>query len=778
MTIENEVEVLPILPLRENYIYPGVVMPVIVGSSESLAAIEEAVEHHQGNIICLMQRNLSQKSYPTEKELYPYGFVCRVTQLIKMPDKKIRVLLRGQTKVFVDDIYNDSNHLKGCGLIIREQIKNQIEAEVLTEKLKNEFTMYFSMSRLGKSEHLDRFHQLVDPFEVLYFICMTLDIANIVKQSIIAEDNFTKKAKKLLKKIGEKLEYLDLQRSIDNEVFGKINKMQREHFLSEQIKAIHRELGVSSDPQSEAIELREKFDKLNISSEARKKVDEELRKLTRIPSHSPEYFVVYNYLTSVAELPWDAPKMEHIDINTAEAILEADHYGLEKIKDRILEYLAVMQFNTSSRAQILCFVGPPGVGKTSLGKSIARAMGREFVRLSVGGVTDEAEIRGHRKTYIGAMPGIIMQSLKKTGTINTLIMIDEIDKLCSDFRGDPSSALLEVLDPEQNFAFRDHYFEFGYDLSNVFFITTANTMQTIPAPLADRMEVINLSSYTLHEKVHIANKFLIPKKIKEFNIEKRLKINISDKIINSIITDYTSEAGVRELERNINAIFRKSIKKFLKKEIKKTITIDLNILRDFLGVERTTAMEIPEKSLVGVAYGLAWTSVGGDIIPVEVTKFPGDGKFQITGNIGKVMDESFKAALSLVQSNQKKWGIKPDILKKFDFHVHIPEGAVPKDGPSAGLVLTVALVSALNGKPVDRSYTMTGEITLTGRILPIGGLTEKIVAAQRYGFKNVILPIANKQKLTEVKPEAKEGLNFIFVDNVDSVIACLGFSVK
>jgi ATP-dependent Lon protease len=776
MNFEEEVKDLPILPLKENYIYPGVVLPVIVGSSQSLTAIEKAVENHQGNIICLMQRNINLKSYPTTNDLYTDGFVCKVTQLIKMPDKKIRVLLRGQSKVSVEDMYIHNDHLAGMGITIKEQIKNKLEAEVLTERLKSEFSMYFSLSRIGKPEHLDRFHQLVDPFEVLYFVCMTLDLTNAFKQSIIAENNFTKKAKKLLKKIGEKLEYLDLQRSIDNEVFGKINKMQREHFLSEQLKAIHRELGVNSDPQSESMQFREKFDQLNLSAEARKKVDEELKKLTRISTHSPEYFVVYNYLTAVLELPWDAPSTDPIDINVAEGILDADHFGLEKIKNRILEYLAVMQFNVNSKAQILCFVGPPGVGKTSLGKSIARALGREFVRLSVGGVTDEAEIRGHRKTYIGAMPGIIMQSLKKTKTINTLIMIDEIDKLCSDFRGDPSSALLEVLDPEQNFAFRDHFLEFGFDLSNVFFITTANTMQTIPAPLADRMEVINLSSYTLHEKIHITNKFLIPKKISEFNTEKRLKINISDKIVSNVITNYTSEAGVRELERHINAIFRKSIKKYLKSEIKKSVSIDDKLLKEFLGVERASAMEIPKTSLVGVAYGLAWTPFGGEIIPVEVTKFPGEGKFELTGNIGKVMEESFKAALSLVRSNQQKWKIKPETLKKYDFHVHIPEGAVPKDGPSAGLVLTVALVSALNGKPVDRSYTMTGEITLTGRILPIGGLTEKIIAAQRYGFKNVIIPAGNEKKLVEVKPEAKEGLNFIFADNIESVMKCIGFT--
>jgi len=470
------------------------------------------------------------------------------------------------------------------------------------------------------------------------------------------------------------------------------------------------------------------------------------------------------------DLPWKVPKIKSINIDKAEEILNNDHYGLEKIKDRILEFLAVMQFNEATKAQILCFVGPPGVGKTSLGKSIAKALGREFIRLSVGGVTDESEIRGHRKTYIGAMPGIIIQSLKKAGSINTVIMIDEIDKLGHDYKGDPSSALLEVLDPEQNYAFRDHYLDFGFDLSKVFFIATANNLATIPSALRDRMEIIKLTSYTEHEKSYICKDFIIPKKIKEFATDKKLEINIPDTSIKRIIRNYTAEAGVRELERHINAIFRKTIKRHLKKDVKNSIVVDDKLLKDYLGVEMFSDKDFLRKDAIGIAYGLAWTPIGGEVLPVEVTKYKGNGRFQMTGNIGKVMNESAKAAMSLIRNNHNKWDIDEEDFKKYDLHVHIPEGAVPKDGPSAGVVLVMAMISVMSNKPYNHTYAMTGEISLTGKILPIGGLTEKIIAAQRYGFKHVILPIGNKKDMEEIKPEAKEGIEFMFADHVDEVI--------
>ena len=761
---------LPVLPLKDMHIFPRIVMPVIIGMPETLDAIEASVLDFSGKLICLMQKSKTINDYPTPDDLYDLGFICKITQIIKMPERKLRVLLCGEDKFQADSIFYGSKFLQAYGRIITEHNENSLETIVLREKLIKECNNMLRLTRNSKPELLKHLLAMENIVDVLYFVCMNSDFSVAERQHIISIDDINLKAKEVLKKLNEKAEYLELQKNIEKQVWGKINKMQREHFLSEQLKTIHKELGIAGDAHTEAGIFRDKFDKLVLTEEAKKKVEDEIKKLTRIPMHSPEYFVVYNYLSWVLDLPWEKPEIKEINIKEAEKILNNDHYGLDKIKDRILEFLAVMQFSVQNKAQILCFVGPPGVGKTSLGKSIAKALGREFIRLSVGGVTDESEIRGHRKTYIGSMPGIIIQSLKKAGTINTLIMIDEIDKLGHDYKGDPSSALLEVLDIEQNYSFRDHYLDFGFDLSNVFFIATANNLATIPAALKDRMEIIKLNSYTEHEKLYICKDHLIPKKTQEFHTDKRLNIKIDDKIIKKIIRNYTAEAGVRELERNINAIYRKSIKKFLNKEIKKSINIDDKTLQEFLGVPLFSDKDFLRNDVVGIAYGLAWTPIGGEVLPVEVTKYKGSGKFQMTGNIGKVMNESGKAALSLVRKNHSIWNIKPDDFKKYDLHVHIPEGAVPKDGPSAGIVLVMAMISALADVPFDHTIAMTGEISLTGKVLPIGGLTEKIVAAQRYGFKTVILPEGNRKDLVEIKTEAKEGINFIFTETVNDVV--------
>jgi len=766
----NEELIIPILPLKEMHIYPKIIMPVIVGLPETLESVEASVLNFQSKILCLMQKSHFKGNYPDERGLYTKGFICKITQLIKMPDKKVRVLLKGEEKYQVNRIINNGSFLYAHGTIINEPYENTIENQILREKLITECNNYIKLLRNIKKEQLNNLLDLADPFDTIYFVCMNMDFSIEEKQSVIDLDDFEKKTKRLLKLIGQKSEILKLQKSIDTQVYGKITKMQREHFLAEQLKTIHKELGIGNDGQSEVISFKEKIEKIPLNPEARKKAEEELSKLPRISPHSPEYFVAYNYLNWICDIPWESPKPTKIDINDAENILNNDHYGLGEIKERILEHLAVMQFNEASKAQILCFVGPPGVGKTSLGKSIAKALNREFIRLSVGGVSDEAEIRGHRKTYIGAMPGIIIQSLKKAGTINTLIMIDEIDKLGNDYKGDPSAALLEVLDPEQNASFRDHFLDFGYDLSKVFFITTANHLATIPPPLRDRMEIIKLNSYTEHEKAFICKDFIIPKKIKEFATQKKLSIKISDDIIKIIIRNYTAEAGVRELERNMNAIFRKSIKKYLRNEIKKSIKIDISVLKAFLGTPLYSDKDFIRENAVGVAYGLAWTPIGGEILPVEVTKYSGVGRFQITGNIGKVMNESAKAAISLIRNNQSKWRIDDSLFKKYDLHVHIPEGAVPKDGPSAGLVLTIAMISILSDRPFIHTFAMTGEISLTGKILPVGGLTEKIIAAQKYGFKTVILPDGNKKDFEDIKPEAKENLEFLFVRHLDEVV--------
>ena len=762
--------ILPVLPLREMHIYPRIVMPVIVGSKESLECIEAAVVNFDSFILCLMTHPDFQGSYPSENDLYDIGFICKINQLIKMPDQKVRVLLRGEDKFCAHHLYHNNKFIVAHGKLVPEITDLTLEVQILKEKLITESNNYLKLLKNVKTEQLNNLLDFKDPFDVLYFTCMNIDLTIPEKQEIISIDEFGGKARRMLLYLSEKMEFLKLQKSINNQVMSKLSKMQRDHYLSEQLKTIHKEMGLIADGQSELINFKEKIESLPLPPEAKKKAEEELQKLPRISPHSPEYFVSYNYLTWIVDLPWKNPKINPVDIETAEEILNKDHYGLEKIKERILEYLAVMQFNVESKAQILCFVGPPGVGKTSLGKSIAKALGREFIRLSVGGVTDEAEIRGHRKTYIGAMPGIIIQSLKKAGTINTLIMIDEIDKLCNDYKGDPSAALLEVLDPEQNNSFRDHYLDFGFDLSKVFFITTANYLSNIPPALKDRMEIIRLSSYTEYEKCYICQDFIIPKKIIEFATHKRLNIRIGTSIIKKIIRNYTAEAGVRELERHINAIFRKSIKKQLRQEIKKSITINDQILKNYLGVPLFTDKDFLRKDTIGLAYGLAWTAFGGEILLIEVTKYDGEGRFQMTGNIGKVMNESAKAAISLIKKNQKKWGITASVFKKSDLHIHIPEGAVPKDGPSAGLVLAIAVISVLAERKFKHQYAMTGEISLTGKILPIGGLTEKIIAAQRYGFKTVILPKGNHNDLEEIKSEAKVGLDFIFAEYIYDVV--------
>jgi len=760
---------LPILPLKDVNIFPGIVMPIIVGFPQTLAAVEEAVKNYDSKLICLMTIPGTDVAYPNPEHLYPVGFIAQILQIIEMPDKKIRVLLSGRHKVSVHH-FTYAEYIFGKGHIIYEDYDSIPEVEAIASKLKHECKEYLRLCKKAKPELLDHLDSLQNPYEIIYFICINIDMTVTERQEVISENDFLRKARNILRTLAEKTEYLKLQISIDNQVYGRINKLQREHYLSEQLKAIYKELGMESDAQTEVLEFKEKMKTLPLSEEATKQVNEELKKLMRLTPQSPEYYVVYNYLSWVFSLPWHPPKPQEIDINVAAQILDADHYGLEKIKQRILEYLAVLQFHSNSQAQILCFIGPPGVGKTSLGKSIARALGREFIRLSVGGVTDEAEIRGHRKTYIGSMPGNIIQSLKRAGTQNTLIMIDEIDKLGKDFKGDPSSALLEVLDPEQNNSFRDHFLDFGFDLSKIFFITTANNIATIPQPLQDRMEIIRLNSYTEHEKTAIAKDFLIPKKITEFCTIPELIINIPEKTLREIIRTYTAEAGVRELERHINAIFRKCIKKYLQKEIKRTVNIDHKKLKDLLGVPEYSDKDLQRQDAVGIAYGMAWTPFGGEILSVEATKYPGTGKFQITGNIGKVMNESAKAALSLLRKNHEKWGINVDTFKKHDIHIHIPEGATPKDGPSAGVTLVVALASLFTERSIDHTITMTGEISLTGRLLPIGGLTEKIVAAQRYGFVKVIIPEGNRKHWEDMKPEAKKGLEFIFADNVEKVV--------
>jgi ATP-dependent Lon protease len=563
---------------------------------------------------------------------------------------------------------------------------------------------------------------------------------------------------------------LKLEKKIDVSVKNKLNKIQKEYYLTEQLKAIHKELGVSKEEKTDLLEFREKIKKANLSPEAKKKAEEEVNKLARLNSMSPEYSVVHTYLDWILDLPWDVPKYKEFKLAKARKILDKDHYGLEKVKERILEYLAVVIVAKKVKGQILCFVGPPGVGKTSLGKSIAKAMNRKFVRLSLGGVRDEAEIRGHRRTYVGALPGIIIQSMKKAGTKNPLIMMDEIDKLSSDFRGDPASALLEVLDPEQNDSFRDHYLEFNYDLSQVIFITTANTLNSIPRPLLDRMEIIELPGYTAYEKINIATKHLVPKVLKEHDVHEVMKISYYKAALEKIIKQYTREAGVRELERQIAKILRKVVKKRVENKIDDTVKVKASDLEDYLGVPKHLYSEVNRKDAVGLVTGLAWTPFGGETLQIEIVKVKGKGKLKLTGKLGEVMQESAQAAFSFARLHAIEYGIDEDFYKKYDIHMHIPEGAIPKDGPSAGVTIVTALISVLADKKVRHDIAMTGEITLAGNVLPIGGLAEKLIAAKRAKIKDVIIPAKNEPGLKEIHDEIKKGLNIILVSRVEEVL--------
>ncbi|MEA1971710.1 MAG: endopeptidase La, partial [Candidatus Cloacimonadota bacterium] len=566
------------------------------------------------------------------------------------------------------------------------------------------------------------------------------------------------------------IQILKLEKKIGTEVKHNLDKLQREYYLNEQIKTINKELGKGKKGIDDIQQFEKQMKNTPLNEEAKKKVVEEIKRLGRIAPHSQEYAVVHSYLSWIFDLPWDEPKNAKIDINKSAKILDEDHFGLKKVKERIIEYLAVLQFAGKSKGQILCLIGPPGVGKTSLGKSIARALDRKFVRLSLGGVRDEAEIRGHRRTYVGAMPGVIMKSIKKAGTKNPLIMMDEIDKMSRDFQGDPASALLEVLDSEQNNIFRDHYLDFGYDLSSVMFIMTANTYSTIPRPLLDRMEILDLPGYTENEKESIAKFHLIPRALKKHSVKNQIKIKFNNSGIRSIIQNYTRESGVRSLERNISKVIRKSIKNFIQESKNNKVSLSNKNIKDFLGVAKYQFSEINNEDKVGVVTGLAWTAAGGETLNVEILKLPGTGKLKLTGKLGEVMQESAQAALSYARSKSKKYGIDPDFHKKCDLHLHIPEGAIPKDGPSAGVTIVTAIVSILTGRKVKHKLAMTGEISLVGNVLPIGGLPEKLIAAKRVGIKDIIIPEKNKPHIEEVNKEITEGLNLIFVQKVEDVL--------
>ena len=754
---------LPVLPLRDIVVFPNSTTPLFVGREKSINALDFAMNESK-KIVLLSQKNPDIDN-PDEKDLYSVGTIAEVLQLLKLPDGTVKILVEGKKICKLTEFEKNEKFL-------RAQIENCILVEdknnnLLSQALINKFNKLSKSSKKFSEESNINFKNISNPDVIANKAVSTLGIELEEKQKILETLNIQKKLEIIIGHLDSELELMSVEKRIRGRVKNQMEKTQREYYLNEQLKAIQKELGEIEEGKDELKQLEEEIKKAKMPKEAEEKSFSELKKLKTMSPMSAESTVVRNYLDWMVSLPWNEKSVVSTDLDKAEKILDCDHYGLEKVKDRILEFLAVQSRIKKIKGPILCLVGPPGVGKTSLGKSIAKATGREFVRMSLGGVRDEAEIRGHRRTYIGSLPGKIIQMMKKAGKTNPLFLLDEIDKVGMDYRGDPSSALLEALDPEQNKDFNDHYLEVDYDLSNVMFVTTANTLN-IPGPLLDRMEIIRLAGYTEEEKLEIAKKYLLPKQLKDNGLkENELKIN-EDEIL-EIIRRYTKESGVRGLEREISKLARKSVKEIVTKKTK-TIEISKDNIDEYLGVKKFKYGEIEKTDMVGVVTGLAWTEVGGELLSIETVVMPGKGKLEYTGKLGDVMKESIKASKSFIRSRCLDYGIIPPIFEKKDLHVHVPEGATPKDGPSAGIAMVTSIVSALTNIPVKKDVAMTGEITLRGRVLPIGGLKEKLLAALRGGITTAIIPSENEKDLKEIPQNVKDGLKIIPVDNVDQVL--------
>ncbi|MEY3752102.1 MAG: hypothetical protein RLZZ354_644, partial [Pseudomonadota bacterium] len=723
----------PVLPLRDIVVFPGMVVPLFVGREKSINALNSVMDKYKKIILA------AQKSHdvddPKDNEIYQVGCLGEILQLLKLPDGTVKILVEGKERVKINQYHNEEKNylLASCSKLADDLGKEDLS--LLSKAVLNKFDKLVKVSKKVTEEGLETIKDTKEPSKVADAVANQLQISLVEKQKILENLSVQNRLESLLTFIESEIEVLSVEKKIRGRVKNQMEKTQREYYLNEQLKAIQKELGETEDGKDEIQNLEEAIKKAKMTKEAEEKSLAELKKLKSMSPMSAESTVVRNYLDWMVSLPWGKTSKVNTDINNAKKILDEDHYGLEKVKDRILEFLAVQSRINKIKGPILCLVGAPGVGKTSLGKSIAKATGREFVRMSLGGIRDEAEIRGHRRTYIGSLPGKIIQMMKKSGKNNPLILLDEIDKIGNDYRGDPSSALLEALDPEQNPTFNDHYLEVDYDLSNVMFVTTANTLN-IPGPLLDRMEVIRISGYTEDEKMEIAKKYLLPKQIKENGL-KAGEWTVSDEALKDIIRYYTRESGVRSLEREISKLARKGVKDIVTKT-KDTIKIDEKNLNDYLGVKKFKYGEIENKDGTGVVTGLAWTEVGGELLTIESVIMPGKGKMEITGKLGEVMQESVKAAKSFVRSRCVEYGIIPPVFEKKDIHIHVPEGATPKDGPSAGIAMVTSIVSSLTGIPVKREVAMTGEVTLRGRVLPIGGLKEKLLAALRGGIKTVL----------------------------------------
>ena len=755
---------LPVLPLRDIVVFPSMVAPLFVGRIQSVNALNHAMTSDK-KIFLLAQKN-SEIDNPKKSDLYEWGTIAKVLQLLKLPDGTIKVLVEGITRARLNTLNLSNDFLTAKINKIDTKIKKNNNLKALVKIVIDQFQDYSKVNKKIPSDIVNNLISISDPNKIADVVSINLNINMEQKQELLEMHDLEKRLNKIHVYLVSEIDSFQMEKKIKGRVKRQMEKTQKEYYLNEQMKAIQKELG-DNDDSDDIAEIEKKITSVKLSKDANEKCKSELKKLKNMSPMSAEATVIRNYLDWILSIPWDSKSEISKNIKKSKTILEEDHYGLDKVKDRILEYLAVQKRTEKLKGPILCLVGPPGVGKTSLGKSIATATGRNFVRMSLGGIRDEAEIRGHRKTYIGSMPGRFIQSMKKAKTSNPLILLDEIDKLGSDWRGDPSSALLEVLDPEQNDKFNDHYLELDYNLSDVMFVCTANTLN-IPPALLDRMEIIRIPGYTDKEKNKIAQKYLIPKQIKNHYL-KNSEVRFTNKIINQIIRNYTREAGVRNLEKEISKVCRKTVK-LLETSTNKLVKLSDEKLKDFLGISRYRSSEIEKKNLIGVTNGLAWTEIGGEILSIEVILSIGKGKLTITGKLGEVMRESVQAAISYVKSHSLNLGIHPFDFDKFDIHVHVPEGATPKDGPSAGIAIFNSLVSSLTSNKVRKDIAMTGEITLRGRVLPIGGLKEKIYAASRAGIKKVLIPEENKNEIIEFDKEILKTIEIIPISEAKSIL--------
>jgi ATP-dependent Lon protease len=757
--------VYPVLPLRDIVVFPGMIVPLFVGREKSVKALEEVMRDDK-HILVVTQKN-AQDDDPTPDQIYDTGTIASVLQLLKLPDGTVKVLVEGLDRATIDRYLQTQDYFEAEASILEEPEGDATEVEALARSAQSEFENYVKLNKKISAEVVTAVGQIENYSRLADTIASHLVIKINEKEDLLGTISVAERLQKILGLMEGEIGVLQVEKRIRSRVKRQMEKTQREYYLNEQMKAIQRELGDGEEGSNELTELEERIKKTKLSKEARTKADGELKKLKQMSPMSAEATVVRNYLDWLLSLPWGKKTKVKRDLKFAEQVLEADHYGLEKVKERILEYLAVQSRMGKLKGPILCLVGPPGVGKTSLGRSIAKATGREFIRMSLGGVRDEAEIRGHRRTYIGSMPGKVIQSMRKAGKTNPLFLLDEIDKMGMDFRGDPSSALLEVLDPEQNSTFNDHYLEVDYDLSDVMFVTTSNTLN-IPAPLMDRMEIIRLSGYTEEEKFEIARRHLIPETLKENGLEAN-EFVLGDEELTTIIRKYTREAGVRNLKRELSKLMRKAVRDIMTDK-KKKVVIDQAIVEDYLGPAMYRHDQIDAEPQIGVVTGLAWTPVGGEILTIEGVMTHGKGRMTVTGNLKEVMKESISAANGYVRSKATEFGIKPPLFDTRDIHVHVPEGATPKDGPSAGIAMATAIVSVMTGIPVKHDVAMTGEVTLRGRVLPIGGLKEKLLAALRSGIKTVLIPEENTRDLKEIPEIVTKGMEIIPVSRMDQVL--------